>query len=288
MMAKRNIKEFNGIGMVPGPMRHDGTGGTCGMIPGIISCSGNAGYGAIQKPIRYLTKDEATEKLERSLDLLQKESFNFAYRFIHDPPLRLQYIRQSRFVSRTIMEEFKGGRLTAHEAARYAQSIRNEIMDAMRIKSTDLGRAWAEEEKLSGTTLQELEVKYAQKKYSKPFTKLTETERNPVWLEIVKSSGRPQPEINKVVTRYAKAGKALVFLSVAVSVYNVATAENKGRQVIKEGTTTGVGILGGMAGGAIAGLACGPGAPVCVAVGVFVGGAIAAVGSDFAFDWAWK
>jgi hypothetical protein len=42
-----------------------------------------------------------------------------------------------------------------------------------------------------------------------------------------------------------------------------------------------------MAGGAAAGLACGPGAPVCVAVGVFVGGALAALGADFAFEFAW-
>jgi len=44
---------------------------------------------------------------------------------------------------------------------------------------------------------------------------------------------------------------------------------------------TGAGIAGGIAGGALAGLACGPGAPVCVTVGVFVGGALAAFGVDF-------
>ncbi|WP_395304498.1 hypothetical protein [Enterobacter sp. ECC-019] len=36
------------------------------------------------------------------------------------------------------------------------------------------------------------------------------------------------------------------------------------------------GIAGAAAGGAIAGLMCGPGAPVCVLIGGFVGGALAA------------
>ena len=82
-------------------------------------------------------------------------------------------------------------------------------------------------------------------------------------------------------------GRGLIFVSVAFAVYNVATAENKGRQVVKEGATAGAGVLGGMAGGAVAGLACGPGAPVCVGVGIFVGGAIAALGADVTFDWLW-
>lgn len=33
--------------------------------------------------------------------------------------------------------------------------------------------------------------------------------------------------------------------------------------------------------GALAGLACGPGAPVCVTIGAFVGGALAAFGAGF-------
>ncbi|QCP13991.1 hypothetical protein FCL38_28915 [Pseudoduganella umbonata] len=41
------------------------------------------------------------------------------------------------------------------------------------------------------------------------------------------------------------------------------------------------GIGGSIAAGALAGLACGPGAPVCVTIGAFVGGALAAFGAGF-------
>lgn len=62
--------------------------------------------------------------------------------------------------------------------------------------------------------------------------------------------------------------------------YTVATAKDKTGAALHEGATMGAGIAGGMAGGALAGLACSPGAPVCVTIGAFVGGAAAAFGVD--------
>jgi len=81
----------------------------------------------------------------------------------------------------------------------------------------------------------------------------------------------------------SRAGRGLIVLSVAVSVYNVATSEQPGQTAVREAAVTGAGIGGGIAGGALAGLACGPGAPVCVTVGAFVGGALAAFGVDMMF-----
>ncbi len=48
-----------------------------------------------------------------------------------------------------------------------------------------------------------------------------------------------------------------------------------------EATAASAGIGGSIAAGALAGLACGPGAPVCVTIGAFVGGALAALGAGF-------
>jgi hypothetical protein len=68
----------------------------------------------------------------------------------------------------------------------------------------------------------------------------------------------------------------LLYVSLGLSVYNIVTSNNKGLAIEKEIAANGAGIAGGIAGGALAGLACGPGAPVCVTVGAFVGGALAA------------
>ena len=72
--------------------------------------------------------------------------------------------------------------------------------------------------------------------------------------------------------RWSRAGRGLVALSIAVAVYNIATADDPMRQTGREVAVTGGGLAGGATGGALAGLACGPGAPVCVTIGVFVGG----------------
>ena len=83
--------------------------------------------------------------------------------------------------------------------------------------------------------------------------------------------------------KLSHAGRGLIVISIALSVYTVATAENKVDAAGKEIVVTGAGIGGGIAGGALAGLACGPGAPVCVTVGAFVGGALVAFGVGLAW-----
>ncbi|BBA32787.1 uncharacterized protein sS8_0822 [Methylocaldum marinum] len=74
-------------------------------------------------------------------------------------------------------------------------------------------------------------------------------------------------------------------VTIGVAVYNIALAEEKAKATAREGVIIGGGLAGGAAGGAVAGLVCGPGAPVCVTVGVFVGGALGALGADFMFGW---
>lgn len=97
----------------------------------------------------------------------------------------------------------------------------------------------------------------------------------------MKSAGKSRSTVTVAMRRLSYAGRSLIFVSVAISVYSVATSEDKLRTAGRELSATGAGIAGGVAGGALAGLACGPGAPVCVTVGAFVGGALAAFGVGF-------
>ena len=62
-------------------------------------------------------------------------------------------------------------------------------------------------------------------------------------------------------------------------------AENKEKEIYRQGVTIGGGIAGGgAAGGATAGLICGPGSPICSPVGVIIGGAIGGVGAYLLVD----
>lgn len=74
----------------------------------------------------------------------------------------------------------------------------------------------------------------------------------------------------------SRIGRGLVILSIAISIYEIYTADDKVSETGRQIAITGAGIAGAAASGAMAGLICGPGAPVCVLIGGFVGGALAA------------
>jgi len=105
----------------------------------------------------------------------------------------------------------------------------------------------------------------------------------PFIAEIVAASGRANPAIMKYLKFGARVGRGLVVLSLAMSIYNVATADDPAQAAKREGAIWGAGILGGAATGAVAGLVCGPGAPACVPVAAFIGGALAAFGVSYAW-----
>jgi seryl-tRNA synthetase len=172
------------------------------------------------------------------------------------------------------------GKISWIKAAEQAQETRNLMMEIIRTRSTPVGLAMAQRLKSEGKTLNELIARKTRQLYGKTadFSSLTSTRQNIVYAEIVKSAGKSNPRVTTVMRSLSYAGRGLIVISIALSVYTVATTENKFNAAGREIAITSAGVGGGMAGGAIAGLACGPGAPVCVTVGAFVGGALAAFG----------
>lgn len=220
---------------------------------------------------------------ESSIRALEAEIANVGVHLAIDSSARQLYSKQIKAMSNALRTEVESGRLTWAQAARQAQETRNVIMELMRGRSTPVGHAIAEDMKRNGRTLNELIANKAQSLYGKDvlFDRLSPQQQNRVYAEIVESAGRSRPRVNALMAKLGSAGRGLVFISLALSVYNVANADDKVDAVKKEVAVTGAGIAGGIAGGALAGLACGPGAPVCVTIGAFVGGALAAFGTDF-------
>jgi hypothetical protein len=105
-------------------------------------------------------RQESLADLESALSFLKAEASIFAYRFINDSQVRQSYIRQAEFLAAAIRDEVELGRMTPSQAADMANRIRNSIMQASRIESSDVGRALAEAKKRSGKTLDYLENKY--------------------------------------------------------------------------------------------------------------------------------
>ena len=217
---------------------------------------------------------------EQTVREMQATTVNFALQMEVDSATRNLYIKSIREASIKWRREASSGAITWKRAAEEASFARNEILDHMRSRSSPIGRASAEKMKAQGRTLNEMIARKTAEIHgsSAKFDSLTQAQKNTVYKAVVESSGKSSAKANLWVRRMTFTTRSLLFVSLAISTYNIAVAEDKLAAAGEEAAIAGGGVAGGVAGGALAGLACGPGAPVCVAVGAFVGGAAAAFG----------
>lgn len=227
------------------------------------------------------------EVFEAAIAALRAELANTGAHLVIDAAARKAYDAQITAMANEIRTKAATGQITWKAAATEANAVRNTVMDVLRGNSTPVGRAVAVKMKSKGKTLARLLTEKTLDLYpdATHWDNLTSTQQNKVYAEVVKSAGKSNPGLTSKMRIASRAGRGLIILSVGLSVYTIATSDNPGETAVREGAVTASGIAGGFAGGALAGLACGPGAPVCVTVGAFVGGALAAFGVDyFAFD----
>ena len=227
------------------------------------------------------TSDEAA--FENAIRSLEATAAGAGVHFEIDATARRTYSLEIKNMSDNLRREVAQGKLTWAQAAEQAQITRNAIMQLIRSQTTPVARAFAEHKKAEGRGLNALVAEKTVKLFGKPavFAKLTPLQQNQVFAEIVRSAGRSNQDYTRNVQRMSRLGRGLILFSLALSTYNVLTARSKSTAIKRELLTASAGIGGGIAGGALAGLACGPGAPVCVTIGAFAGGALAAFGAGY-------
>jgi len=226
-------------------------------------------------------------ELETALNLLHMEAGAFAQSIIKDPVARADYMRKTKAASDELVELVKQRKLTPHEGARAANAMRNQILELTRARLSDFGLSISEEIKRTGPPLRYFEERYAIKRYARSFSTLTQVERDSVWLDIVHAAGRSNPRVNLSVRWYGIAGRTLLIASLALAIYSVAEANDKPREVAKQGAIFGAGAAGGiLAGAAVVTLASNPAGWV-VGVTIFVGGALTGLGTSEFFDYFW-
>lgn len=221
---------------------------------------------------------DGRDKFESAINALQGDVSAAATRLSVDPRLRLEYSKRIKEMSADLRAKANAGVISWEKAAQEAQTTRNLIMDMVRSRSTSHGRAMAERIKSEGKTLNELVAKKAKALFGPQanFNSLSETQKNQIYASIVESAGKSNPQVNMKMMQLSRIGRGLIVLSIAISVYEIYTADDKVSESGRQIAINGAGIAGAAAGGAMAGLMCGPGAPVCVLIGGFVGGALAA------------
>lgn len=82
-------------------------------------------------------------ELETALSQLESAAINFSHRFINDGKVRASYIRQTKELAGEYRARVVSGALSPEDAAKQVQMIRNEILEAQRLRTSDIGRAKA-------------------------------------------------------------------------------------------------------------------------------------------------
>lgn len=212
--------------------------------------------------------------LERALESFEGAALKFSSGFISDATQRDNYNRNVKRVKAEVLTQVKTGKISVREAAEFCYEARNKIMAETRKNTSVPGRAIAQNKKVISPSLEKLLDEKAVKKFGKKFVALGAEQKNAMYYEIVESSARPNTGFNTLNKVLKVSGKVLIVVTVAYAAYEIANAENKQKEAIKQGMTIG----GGMAGTALASLAvstvCGPGAPFC-AIGLMLGAGIA-------------
>ncbi|MQA23740.1 hypothetical protein [Rugamonas rivuli] len=222
---------------------------------------------------------------ERTIKSLESQITNVGAHLTIDTQARLLYIREIKRMADNLQANATAGRITWAAAAREAQETRNLIMGIVRARSTPVGRSFAEKMKLKGYSLNQLIATKTIELHGENaiFSRLSNAKQNGIYASIVTSAGKSNLRVTRAMASLTYAGRSVLFLGIALSAYHIAASSNKVAAFRKELTINGASVAGGIAGGAVAGLACGPAAPVCVTVGAFAGGALAA----FAASYSW-
>jgi hypothetical protein len=235
----------------------------------------------------YQTKHEhalAGDILKSARDALESTAAKFSTDVISDATVRARYAAGIRRVSLLVQAEVDAGQMSIAEGAKYCNQLRNQILLETRKVTSSVGRANAEKKKPVGPTLQESLDKYSRKAYGKPFTELSEAERNRVSYSVIESAGRNDAAVTAGTRKLRVAGKVGLLITGALAAHAILTAPDKIQEAARQGTV----IQGGVLGGYLAGLAtpwvCGPGTPLCALAVAILGVAVGSIATGSAFN----
>ncbi|WP_100112941.1 hypothetical protein [Snodgrassella alvi] len=224
---------------------------------------------------------EYEKEFESTIRSIQYVADGIMLQGIHDNKVRTEYRNEIKKMSDGFRNEVFAGKMTWQEAAKQASNARNELLKLSRDKTWPIGLSIAKKLKSNGLEFSDLQNKYANKLYKSNSNSLrSQVKMDAVHAKIVIKAGVSNSAVDSRLLVFSKCARGFIAISLAISAYNIWTAENKVNATLKEGSMMAAGFAGSMAGGA-AGLTCGPGAVVCVPVGAFIGGFMAAFGVDY-------
>lgn len=171
------------------------------------------------------TVDQDRTAFEHALNTLHAEIANVGSHLALDAAARAEYAREIKAMSSKLRDDAMREKISWANAAAQANETRNAVMEAMRMRSTPVGRAFAQNAKAKGLTLNQLIAAKVADAFGPhaQFATLPLQQKNTVYAAIVSSAGKSNPRVTHLMSQAKHAGRGLVVLSLATSVYAIAT-----------------------------------------------------------------
>lgn len=171
---------------------------------------------------------QTQQQFEFLIQTIESEISAAALMIIQDGYVRSLYSSKIREMANELAQKAARGEITWTQAAQEATQVRNQVMEKLRSITSPIGLAQAQRMKASGKTFNQLlDKKAAEVQAGARFDQLTASQQNKVYAAIVESAGKSNPDVNRRVALRSRAGGGLIVLSLAVSVYEIATAADK-------------------------------------------------------------
>lgn len=238
---------------------------------------------------KLLDAADGERRLREELAALEGAVVTMARTLELEARTRAWYIKQIKEMSLRLLSEAGKGDISWPLARLQAHAARGTLMEDARKRGTVLGRKLAEALKEVNLSIAEVNAKTLNENFGgRSLESLTKAEFQSFNEIIITKTGESNPDVNKQLKIAGRIGKGLFVLTLAVAAYSVYMADNKVREFARQTTILGGGALGGVAAGglavAVVGTAASPVIVVFVAGSIIVGGILAALGAEFAFD----
>ncbi|WP_024873590.1 hypothetical protein [Tolumonas lignilytica] len=229
---------------------------------------------------------EDPKVVDAAISALESAAVKFSVDAINDANVRASYKSNINRIVTEVKAELSTKKITVKEAAEFCYDMRNKIMAEHRAYTSAQGLAVAEKLKSKPPSFAKLLDKYAQSLFSKEFSALTAAEQSKVYYSIIESSARDRASVTAATKRLRIMGKVGIVITIALAAAEIASAENKTKETMKQGITVGSGLVGGWLASLSVSTICGPGAPVC-AIAIMLAGSIAGslIGSSVADEF---
>ena len=212
--------------------------------------------GPTQAQVMAQNNDDRSVRL--ALSSMEAAALNTAVWKTQDPAVRQAYSKLIKYYSALIWKLYKSGKISAREAAAGASDGRNFLMTLTRLVSTPEGRTAAAALKLNGKTVDQLTEGYAQKRFKKAFSVLSETEKTAVYEDVIQAAGRSNKVVNEDLRALGAASRIFWVLTILMAAYDISSARDRVKATIYFIETSAGAILAGEVLGGVVGSFVGP------------------------------